>query len=76
VEKHLTATRPICSKTTNIKRGEDKNIQDGDSRIIAGDYLNILTSEKRAHEIKHAQLQMAGIIMADSDDSLGSPNSL
>jgi H+/Cl- antiporter ClcA len=58
----------------NIKRGEDEIIPSGDTRIIAGDYLNILTSEKQAPKIKHALLHMAGIIIDDGDDTLGPAN--
>ncbi len=51
----------------NIKRGEDHIIPSGDTRIIAGDYLNILTSDEQAAAIKPTLLQMAGIVITDGD---------
>jgi len=52
----------------NIKRGEDHIIPSGDTRMIAGDYLNILTSDEKAAAIKPALLQMAGIVITDGDN--------
>lgn len=44
----------------NIKRGEEQIIPRGDTKIAAGDYLNILTNEKQAGRLKPTLLQMAG----------------
>ncbi|MEN6350690.1 MAG: ClC family H(+)/Cl(-) exchange transporter [Syntrophomonas sp.] len=44
----------------NIKRGENYIIPGGDTRLMAGDYLNILTSENRAHKVKPILLRMTG----------------
>ncbi len=51
----------------NIKRGEEQIIPSGDTRIIAGDYLHIMTSENHAAEIKPVLLRMAGLIIIDGD---------
>ncbi|MDD2620099.1 MAG: TrkA C-terminal domain-containing protein, partial [Syntrophomonadaceae bacterium] len=48
----------------NIKRGEEQIIPRGDTKIITGDYLNILTDEKQASRIKPSLLQMAGHIQS------------
>ncbi|MGI5921218.1 MAG: ClC family H(+)/Cl(-) exchange transporter [Syntrophomonadaceae bacterium] len=44
----------------NIKRGEKQIIPRGDTKIKAGDYLSILTSEGQAHNVRHDLLQMGG----------------
>lgn len=44
----------------NIKRGESQVIPGGDTLIVAGDYLNILTGDKQARQVKRVLLQMAG----------------
>ncbi|MEN6391552.1 MAG: ClC family H(+)/Cl(-) exchange transporter [Syntrophomonas sp.] len=44
----------------NIKRGENFIIPGGDTRLMAGDYLNLLTSENQAHQVKPILLRMAG----------------
>jgi len=44
----------------NIKRGEEQVIPRGDTKIMAGDYLNILTNEKQANRYKPALVNMAG----------------
>lgn len=44
----------------NIKRGESHIIPRGDTQLMAGDFLNILTSEKQAHHVKPILLRMAG----------------
>jgi len=44
----------------NIKRGENHVIPGGDTLILAGDYLNILTGETHALKVKRRLLQMAG----------------
>ncbi|MEN6350691.1 MAG: TrkA C-terminal domain-containing protein [Syntrophomonas sp.] len=43
----------------NIKRGESHVIPGGDTLILAGDYINILTGEKQARKVKRVLLQMA-----------------
>ncbi|PKM76111.1 MAG: ClC family H(+)/Cl(-) exchange transporter [Firmicutes bacterium HGW-Firmicutes-15] len=52
----------------NIKRGEEQIIPRGDTKIIAGDYLNILTNEKQAYKLKRTLLQMAGYEQAERHD--------
>ncbi len=54
----------------SIKRGEEEIIPSGDTRIVAGDYLHIITSENQAPEIKPILLHMAGLIIIDGDLSL------
>jgi hypothetical protein len=44
----------------NVKRGETQLIPRGDTRLVAGDYLHILTNEKQARKIKPILLHMAG----------------
>jgi len=44
----------------NIKRGEADIVPTGDTKILAGDYLNIMTNEKLAHKTKHIFLELAG----------------
>jgi len=51
----------------NIKRGEEQIIPSGATRIIAGDYLNILTNERQAPEIKSVLLNKAGVVLKDDD---------
>ncbi len=54
----------------NIKRGEGQIIPRGDTKILAGDYLNILTNEKQAHRHKQTLLQMAGHEQSEWHDQL------
>lgn len=53
-------TWPQQCLLVNIRRGENQIIPCGDTRIIAGDYLSILTDEKKAPWHKIAILKMAG----------------
>ena len=44
----------------NIKRGETEIVPDEGIKIIAGDYLNFITSERRAPKTKETLLKMSG----------------
>ncbi len=58
-------TWPPNCLLVNIKRGENHIIPKGETRIIAGDYLNILTSERQAKKVKRVLLQMSGHIQGE-----------
>lgn len=59
----------------NIKRGEEQIIPLGDTKLKAGDYLNILTNEKAAHKYKQTLLAMAGYEQPGRKDFNGPDNS-
>lgn len=53
-------TWPEHCLLVNIKRGDEQIIPRGDTKILAGDYLNILTNRKQEQKIKPTLLEMAG----------------
>jgi len=44
----------------NIKRGEAEIVPRGGTKVVAGDYLNFITSERRAPKLKEILLKMSG----------------
>lgn len=51
----------------SVKRGAEEIIPSGNTRLIAGDYLDFLTTQNDAAQIKPSLLKMAGIIIAEGD---------
>lgn len=53
-------TWPEHCLLVNIKRGEANIVPKGNTRILAGDFLNIMTAESQAQKIKQVLHRMAG----------------
>lgn len=52
----------------NIRRGEEQIIPRGRTKLMAGDYLHILTSEAQAQNVKQPLLQMSGYGQSERHD--------